>query len=152
MKNMDSQMPCLKELNGRRALYVDGKPFIILGLQWDCDWCYSPEDMDPFFADAEKMQLNTASLLLYWREVEPEPGKYDFAMLDHRIEMARRHNLKIVLVWFASFKNACLTYAPDYIRKDHRHLPQGAQGGRQPGHQLLLPDRRVTSTSVTNWR
>jgi hypothetical protein len=118
MKN-DRQMPCLRELNGRKALYVDGKPFIILGLQWDCDWCYSPEDLDPFFPEAEKMQLNTASLLLYWREVEPEPGKYDFTMLDHRIEMARRYNLKIVLVWFASFKNACLTYAPDYIRKDH---------------------------------
>jgi hypothetical protein len=113
-------MPCLKDLNGRRSLYVDGKPFIILGLQWDCDWCYTPEDMDFQFAEAKKMRLNTASLLLYWREVEPEKGVYDFTMLDHRIEMARRHNMKIVLVWFASFKNACLTYAPDYIRANHK--------------------------------
>jgi hypothetical protein len=40
-------------------------------------------------------------------------------MLDHRIEMARKYNMKIVLVWFASFKNGCLTYAPDYVRSDH---------------------------------
>ena len=112
-------MPHLEELNGRKALFVDGKPFIILGLQWDCDGCYTPEDMDPFFEHGEKMSLNTASLLLYWREIEPEEGKYDFRMLDHRIEMARKHHMKIVLVWFASFKNGDLAYAPDYVRRDH---------------------------------
>ncbi|GHV72168.1 beta-galactosidase [Spirochaetia bacterium] len=115
-------LPHLEELNGRKALYVDGKPFIILGLQWDCDGCYTPEDMDPFFEHGQKMGLNTASLLLYWREVEPVEGEYHFEMLDHRIEMARKHNMKIVLVWFASFKNGNLTYAPDYIRGDHKRF------------------------------
>jgi len=119
---MDDRMPQLRELNGRKALYVDGKPFIILGLQWDCDGCYTPEDMDPFFAHGEKMALNTASLLLYWREVEPVEGEYHFEMLDHRIRMARTHNMKIVLVWFASYKNGNLTYAPDYVRSDHKRF------------------------------
>jgi hypothetical protein len=114
--------PHLEELNGHKALFVDGKPFIILGLQWDCDGCYTPQDMDPFFEHGQKMGLNTASLLLYWREVEPREGEYHFEMLDHRIEMARKHNMKIVLVWFASFKNGCMTYAPDYIREDHKRF------------------------------
>jgi hypothetical protein len=114
-----NMMPHLEDLNGRKALFVDGRPFIILGLQWDCDGCYTPEDMNPFFEHGQKMGLNTASLLLYWREVEPVEGEYHFEMLDHRIEMARKHNMKIVLVWFASFKNSNLTYAPDYIRSDH---------------------------------
>lgn len=72
-------MPHLEDLNGRKALFVDGKPYIILGLQWDCDACYSPEDMDPFFEHAVKMGINTASLLLYWRQVEPVEGEYHFA-------------------------------------------------------------------------
>ncbi|MDR1899759.1 MAG: DUF5597 domain-containing protein [Treponema sp.] len=118
----NNMMPHLEELNGRKALYVDGKPFIILGLQWDCDGCYTPEDMDPFFEHGKKMGLNTASLLLYWREIEPNEGEYHFEMLDHRIEMARKFNMKIVLVWFASFKNGDLTYAPDYIRADHKRF------------------------------
>lgn len=117
-----AMMPHLEELNGRKAFFVDGKPFIILGLQWDCDGCYTQEDMDPFFEHGEKMGLNTASLPLYWREVEPSEGEYHFEMLDHRIEMARKHNMKIVLIWFASFKNGCLTYAPDYIREDHKRF------------------------------
>ena len=117
--NIPENFPQLKELNGRKALYVDGKPFIMLGLQWDCDGCYTKEDMDPLFEHGRKMNLNMASLLLYWREVEPEKGRYRFEMLDHRIEMARKYGMKIVLVWFASYKNACLTYAPDYIKEDH---------------------------------
>jgi len=115
-------IPHLEEINDHRVLIVDGKPFIILGLQWDCDGCYTPEDMDPFFEHGESMGLNTASLLLYWREIEPEEGKYNFTMLDHRIDIARKHHMKIVLVWFASFKNGCLTYAPDYVRKDHQRF------------------------------
>lgn len=127
---IDNQMPQLKELNGHPALYVNGNPFIILGLQWDCDWCYHPHELDAYFEEIKKMNANTASLLLYWREVEPVKDVYDFSFLDHRIEMARKYDMKIVLVWFASFKNACLTYAPDYIRGDHKtyrkvHRKQG---------------------------
>ena len=118
----ENKMPHLAELNGRKALIVDGKPFISLGLQWDCDGCYTPEEMDPFFAHGQKMGLNTASLLLYWREVEPVEGEYHLDMLTHRIEMARKHDMKIVLVWFASYKNGSLAYAPDYIRSDHNRF------------------------------
>jgi hypothetical protein len=112
----------MEELNGHKAFFVDGNPFIILGLQWDCDGCYTKADMDPLFAECEKMGLNTASLLLYWNEIEPIEGEYHFEMLDHRLEMARRHHLKIVLVWFASFKNSVMTYAPDYVRQDHKRF------------------------------
>ncbi|GHV12292.1 beta-galactosidase [Spirochaetia bacterium] len=115
-------MPHLEDLNGRKALFVDGKPYIILGLQWDCDTCYSPEDMDPYFDHAVKMGINTASLLLYWRQIEPVEGEYHFDMLDHHLEMARKYNLKLILIWFGSYKNACITYAPDYVRSDHQRF------------------------------
>lgn len=36
----------LRELNGRKLLYVDGEPFLILGLQLNCDSCYDPATMD----------------------------------------------------------------------------------------------------------
>ncbi|MDR1286207.1 MAG: DUF5597 domain-containing protein [Treponema sp.] len=115
-------MPHLDDLNGRKALFVDGKPYIILGLQWDCDACYSPLDMDPFFDHAVKFGINTASLLLYWRQIEPARGEYHFDMLDHHLETARKYNLKLVLIWFGSYKNACMTYAPDYVRRDHERF------------------------------
>lgn len=117
-------IPHLRELNGRKALYVDGKPLILLGLQWNCEYCYSPEVMDPLFKPAVELGLNAASLLLYWNEVEPEEGRYDFTMLDHRIEMCRKYGLKMILVWFGAYKNCSLNYAPDYVKQDHERFPK----------------------------
>jgi hypothetical protein len=104
--------------DGRRTLLVDGEPFVILSLQWDCDSCFSREDMDPLFPHARAMGCNAAALLLYWKEIEPAPGQWDFRMLDHRIEQARASGLRIVLVWFGAYKNACLNYAPDWVKRD----------------------------------
>lgn len=112
-------MPQLREINGRKALYVHGRPFIILGLQMDCEDCFSAEYMDFLISAAARIQCNSVSLLLYWKEIEPVEGVYDFAMLDHRIEQARKNGLKIVLVWFGSYKNGSLFYAPDYIKNDN---------------------------------
>jgi hypothetical protein len=99
----DNELPRLGELNGRKALFVGGEPFLILGLQWDCDSCFSPGEMDPLFPEATKMGCNSAALLLYWRATEPQEGRYDFALLDHMIEQARLHDLEIVLVWFGTY-------------------------------------------------
>ncbi len=114
-----SMMPSLADLGGRRVLTVDGEPFLILSLQWDCDSCFSREDMDPLLPHARALGCNSAALLLYWKEIEPEEGRYDFGMLDHRIEQARANDLRIVLVWFGAYKNGCLNYAPEWVKRDH---------------------------------
>jgi hypothetical protein len=88
--------PRIVELNGRKTLFVDGRPFLILGLQWDCDSCFAPEIMDPLFPEAAKLGCNTAVLPLYWREIEPQEGTFHFTLLDHRLEQARREDLRIV--------------------------------------------------------
>jgi len=126
-------MPQIRELNGGKALFVDGLPFLILGLQWDCDSCFAREIMDPLFPEAAKMGCNTAVLPLYWREVEPQEGRFDFAMLDDRIEMARRNGLRIALVWFGTWKNGCLNYAPDFVKSDLRRFRRAHQAD---GNQL----------------
>jgi len=99
-------------------LIVDGAPFIILGLQWDCDSCFSRAEMNPLFPYAARLQANTAALPLYWREIEPEKGVFDFSMLDERLNQARKNGLRLVLLWFATWKNACSFYCPDYIQQD----------------------------------
>src|SRR5690349_199790 len=100
-------------VDGRPRLLVDDKPFLILGLQWDCDSCFSAEEMNPLFPHAARMGANTAVLPTYWREIEPTPGSYEFGMVDERLRVARANGLRIVLLWFATWKNACPFYAPD---------------------------------------
>lgn len=111
-------LPQIVEVDGRYRMLVDGQPFLILGLQWDCDRCFSAEEMNPLFPHAARMKANTATLPTYWREVEPEPGHYDFRMVDERIQQARANGMRIIPLWFATWKNASVFYATDYIRND----------------------------------
>lgn len=77
------------------------------------------------------MGANTAALPLYWREVEPEPGVYRFDLLDERLHGARRAGLRIVLLWFATWKNGSPFYTPDYLREDTARYPRArARDGR----------------------
>ena len=112
------QLPQIIKDSKQTRFLVDGRPFLILGLQWDCDSCFTPEEMNPLFPHAARMGANTVTLPTYWREIEPEPDHYDFRMLDERITQARANGLRVIPLWFATWKNACSFYAPDYIRLD----------------------------------
>lgn len=116
-------LPQIAYVDGRPRLLVDDQPFLILGLQWNCDSCFSAEEMNPLFSHAARMGANTAVLPTYWREVEPQPGQYSFEMVDERIRQAHTYGLRVILLWFATWKNACAFYAPDYIRNDPATYP-----------------------------
>ena len=120
---MTEAIPQIVRVDEQPRLLVDGRPFLILGLQWGCDSCFSKEEMNPLFPHAVAMGANTAVLPLYWREVEPLPTQYDFHMIDERIRQAQTNHLRIILLWFATWKNACAFYAPDYIRNDSNTYP-----------------------------
>lgn len=125
-------IPRIMHVNGRPRLLVNDHPFLILGLQWDCESCFSKEIMNPLFAPAAAMGANTAALPVYWREVEPTPDHFDFSMVDERLHQARTHDLRLVLLWFATWKNACMFYAPDYIREDNATYPRALDRAGQP--------------------
>jgi hypothetical protein len=113
-------LPRLELRNGRPGFVVDDQPFLILGLQWDCDACFSVEEMSPLFPHAKRMGANTAVLPTYWRALEPEAGSFDFAMVDEAIAQARAHDMRLILLWFAAWKNASPFYATEDVRNDHR--------------------------------
>jgi hypothetical protein len=142
---MSEQLPEIVRVDGRPRLLVDGEPFLILGLQWDCDSCFSPEEMNPLFPHAARMGANTAVLPTYWREVEPEPDRYEFRMVDERIRQARANGLRAILLWFATWKNACAFYAPGYIRNDPGTYPLAVDCDGQPTVSLC-------PSSEATWR
>ena len=112
-------------------LLVDGEPFLILGLQWDCNSCYTADEMVPLFAEAARLGCNTAVTPVYWQQIEPEPGQFDFSTIDLRLAACREAGLRLVPLWFAGYKNAECCYAPRDIREDHTqyrkvHRPDGS--------------------------
>jgi len=108
------ELPKVVKRNGRYQLLVDGKPFLILGAQlWNSSaW---PAITDKFWPQLRELNCNTLEAPIYWQNIEPEPGVYNFKELDNLIQNARREKLRLVLLWFASYKNGSSTYAPPWV-------------------------------------
>ncbi|MEO3402628.1 DUF5597 domain-containing protein [Mucilaginibacter sp. CAU 1740] len=115
-------IPKLIEKNGRHALLVDGKPFLILGGQAhnSSGW---PGMLPQVWQSAEAMHLNTLEIPLYWEQIEPQPGKFDFSVLDTLLAQSRQHHVRLVLLWFGTWKNGSNHYMPEWMKRDAAKYP-----------------------------
>lgn len=115
-------IPRIINQNGRHALTVDGKPFFMLGGQAHNSSAW-PALMPGVWLAAEKMHLNTLELPIYWEQVEPKPGKFDFSLVDTLLRQARAHKVRLVLLWFATWKNGSNHYIPQWMKTDPAKYP-----------------------------
>lgn len=51
------------------------------------------------------MHINTILGSVSWEQIEPGEGKFDFEELDAVIHDARTFGIRLVVLWFGSFKN-----------------------------------------------
>lgn len=97
---------------------VDGKPFLILGGQVHNSSASNPDDLEPAWKSLVGLHANTAEVPLYWELTEPEPGQFDFHLVDEVVAVARRNWLWLVLLWFGSWKNGEMHYTLGWIKRD----------------------------------
>jgi hypothetical protein len=104
----------VKKANGAYSFTVDGKPFTVLGAQlWNSStW---PTILDKTWPQLKELGCNTIEAPIYWQNIEPEQGRYNFKELDYLIEGARKQGLRLILLWFASFKNGSSQYPPEWV-------------------------------------
>ncbi len=114
-----SALPRLTKKDGRFALEVDGKPFLMLGAQINnsSSWASTLPQVWPAL---DAMHVNTVEAPVYWEQMEPEPGKFDFSGVDLLVNGAREHKLRLVLLWFGTWKNGQNHYVPEWIKTDTR--------------------------------
>jgi len=96
---------------GRYALLVDGAPFLMLGAQCHNSSAW-PATLPKVWAAIDDLHANTLEIPIYWEQFEPEPGKFDSSMVDLIIKGARDHNVRLVLLWFGTWKNGSGHYIP----------------------------------------
>lgn len=105
-------------------LHVDGAPFLILGGELGNSSASSRDYLAPHWETFEALGMNTVLAPVYWELVEPEEGVFDFSSVDWLIEDARVHDMRLVLLWFGSFKNSMSSYAPDWVKRDQARFPR----------------------------
>ncbi len=112
----DKLLPRLIQANGVTQLYVKGKPFLILGGELGNSTASDLDYMRPAWSKLKLMHLNTVLTPVYWELLEPAEGKFDYSLVDSMILEARKQDLKLILLWFGSWKNSMSCYAPDWIK------------------------------------
>ncbi len=111
----DIPMPHFERVGGRHAFIVDGRPFLVLGGQCGNSSAW-PSELPGVWAAIERMHANTLEAPVYWEQFEPEPGKFDMSIVDTMIEQAREHHVRLVLLWFGTWKNGSAHYLPLWMK------------------------------------
>jgi len=115
-------LPAIIEKNGRCALLVDGEPYLMLGVQANNSSAW-PEYLNKVWPAAEAVHANTVELPIYWEQLEATEGKYDFSVVDLILKQAREHHLRLVLLWFGTWKNGSSHYTPEWIKLNQAKYP-----------------------------
>jgi beta-galactosidase GanA len=128
--------PKLITKNGITGLYADGKPFLILGGELGNSTTSDLDYMRPVWPKLKSMHLNTVLAPVYWELLEPQEGKFDFTLVDSMIAGARKQNLKLILLWFGSWKNSMSCYAPEWIKLNQEKFER-AKDSKGRGLEIL---------------
>jgi hypothetical protein len=134
----EPEIPHLRKQGTATQLIVDGKPFLVLAGELTNNSATSVEYMKPIWAKLVEAKLNTVLATVAWNQIEPQEGKFDFSVVDGIIRDARSHNLRLVLLWFASWKNSLSSYPPDWVKKDFERFPRAQVAGGK-SIELLSP-------------
>ncbi len=135
---ISTTLPHLSKKGSTTQLIVDGKPFIVLGGELGNSSFTSYEYMEPIWSKLTAMNLNTLLVPVYWELIEPIEGKFDFALYDLLINEARKNNLKLILLWFGSWKNSMSSHAPAWVKKDQNRFPR-IKDEKGRSHEILTP-------------
>jgi hypothetical protein len=124
-------LPRIVQKEGRYALFVDGAPYLILGAQVNNSSAW-PAMLPKVWPAIEYLEANTVEIPVYWEQFEPEPGRFDYSTLDTLLSQAREHHVRLVLLWFGTWKNGSLHYMPLWMKRDPERYPRiiGANGRR----------------------
>jgi len=141
----DDMIPMLRRQGNAIQLIVDGEPFLVLGGELHNSSASSITYMKPIWEQMLALNINTVLASVSWELIEPEEGKFDFALIDALIQDARIHNLRLIFLWFGSWKNGTSSYIPGWVKEDYQRFPRTQI---QDGKSVEV----LSTLAEANWR
>jgi beta-galactosidase GanA len=132
--------PHFVEQNGRWALMVDGAPYLMLGGQIHNSSAWLSE-LPSVWQSLADLHANTVEAPVYWEQIEAQPAKFDWTNVDAIVNGAREHHLHVVLLWFGTWKNGNMQYAPAWIKTNPKKYPRVIRADGEPADVLSANSR-----------
>lgn len=111
-----AQEPARLAADGR--LLVDGKPFIMLAGEIHNSASSSRSWLEATWETLASMHMNTVLAPVSWEQLEPEEGVFDDECIDRLIATAEHYDMRLVILWFGTWKNGQSSYAPLWVKTD----------------------------------
>lgn len=138
----NNPLPNVINKNGRHQLLVDGKPFLILGGQAHNSSAW-PGMLPNVWAAIKQLHANTLEIPVYWEQIEAQQGKFDFSVVDTLLTQARARHVRLVLLWFATWKNGSNHYMPQWMKLEAGKYPNIQN---RDGKQIDSPSPHIEAT------
>ena len=103
---------------------VDGKPFFPLGAQAHNSSGYSLIELEDLWKSCELVGANSCAIAVSWERFESVEGVFDESIVEDIILACRSRNLKLMLLWFGTWKNGHMKYVPQWVKSDRSRFPR----------------------------
>ncbi len=118
-----AEMPRIVRKGDRYALMVDGAPYLLLGMQANNSSNY-PAALPKVWKGLQMIGANTLEIPVSWEQLEPVEGQFDYSYVDTLLAQARQHKVRLVLLWFGTWKNTNPNYTPAWVKLNNDRFPR----------------------------
>jgi beta-galactosidase GanA len=132
-----ADLPSLRKQGTATQLIVDGQPFLMRGGELE-NSSGEPAYLRRFWPKFKALNMNAVVVPVYWNLLEPVEGKYDFSTIDGLVSDAHANGMRLVFLWFGTWKNSMSCYAPDWVKRDTARFPRSITASGTP-MEILSP-------------
>lgn len=135
---LNNQIPHLQKKGDKYQLIVNGEPFLMVAGELGNSTASTIESMDAVWPRLKELNLNSVLIPIYWELLEPKEGTFDYKLIDELILKAREYELKIIFLWFGSWKNSMSSHVPEWVKLDQKRFPR-AKSKEGISQEILTP-------------
>jgi hypothetical protein len=121
--NAVETLPRIERTGSGFRLIVDDEPFVVRGGELGNSAAHRPY-LSERWETLVSLGLNAIVAPATWELIEPVEGAFDWTSVDQLVEDAADHGMRVVLLWFGSWKNSMSSYVPEWVKTDTERFPR----------------------------